>query len=407
VTFSILLPTRNRLEYLRYAIESVRRQDESDWEIVVSDNCSADDVGGYVASLNDTRIRFFQTSEFVAVTENWNNALAQSRGDYLVMLGDDDALMPGYFRTVRELVERFDEPDLVYTGALLFAYPEVLKESPRGFLQAYGYAAFLRGHRHPYVLDPAEARALPREALNFRIRMGFNAQFAAVSRRLIERLRNRGPFYQSPFPDYFSMNASFLTADKIVVCPLPLVLIGMTKKSYGYFHHSGQDGAAMRFLNNSVDPETAARLEGVVLPGSNINNGWLFAMEALQAEYGGEFGLRVNHRRYRHVQIMNTFRDRYLNGTASDDDVVELKRALSLPERIGYGAIEHFAYREGRPIAAVIKGLVFKAWRLFGRHFSGGPTTYLPWFAEKIEGRYANALEVFEQVDPSDPAWLS
>ena len=42
--FSVLLPTRNRLEYLRYAVETVRRQDYADWEIIVSDNCSEDDI---------------------------------------------------------------------------------------------------------------------------------------------------------------------------------------------------------------------------------------------------------------------------------------------------------------------------------------------------------------------------
>jgi len=36
--FSVLIPTRNHLDLLSYAIETVRRQDYSDWEIIVSDN---------------------------------------------------------------------------------------------------------------------------------------------------------------------------------------------------------------------------------------------------------------------------------------------------------------------------------------------------------------------------------
>jgi len=43
VRFSILLPTRNRLEYLRQAVETVRRQSFADWEVVVSDNDSEDE----------------------------------------------------------------------------------------------------------------------------------------------------------------------------------------------------------------------------------------------------------------------------------------------------------------------------------------------------------------------------
>ncbi len=70
MTFSVLLPTHNRLEYLRYAVESVRRQDDPEWEIVISDNDSTDDIAGYVEGLADTRVRYVRTDSFVPVTQN-------------------------------------------------------------------------------------------------------------------------------------------------------------------------------------------------------------------------------------------------------------------------------------------------------------------------------------------------
>ena len=78
--FSILLPTRNRLEYLKLAVESVMRQDTRDWQLVISDNCSEQDVEGYVASLGDPRILYRRTERVVPVTENWNRALRSRRG---------------------------------------------------------------------------------------------------------------------------------------------------------------------------------------------------------------------------------------------------------------------------------------------------------------------------------------
>ena len=48
---SVLLPTRNRLEYLRYAIETVLRQDDPDLEVVVSDNDSEEDIHGHVSGM--------------------------------------------------------------------------------------------------------------------------------------------------------------------------------------------------------------------------------------------------------------------------------------------------------------------------------------------------------------------
>ena len=58
---SILLPTRNRLTYLKLVIETVRRQDSIDWEIVISDNDSTEDIESYVESLGDGRIRYART----------------------------------------------------------------------------------------------------------------------------------------------------------------------------------------------------------------------------------------------------------------------------------------------------------------------------------------------------------
>ena len=72
--FSVLLPTRNRLDLLYYAVETVRRQDYLDWEIIVSDNFSEEDIAGYIKSLDDSRIKYFRTGKFVPVTDNWNNA---------------------------------------------------------------------------------------------------------------------------------------------------------------------------------------------------------------------------------------------------------------------------------------------------------------------------------------------
>lgn len=308
MTFSFLLPVRNRLEYFRYAVESVLRQDDPNWEIVVSDNASDDDIGGYVASLGDERIRYLRQSQAVPVTENWNAALAASRGDYVLMLGDDDAVMPDYLSRARRLIDDFEEPDVVYTSALLYAYPGAMPDEPRGYLQPYGYARFFRGAKGPFVLDPDEARRLVREAMSFRVRYGFNMQFAAVSRRQIERLSDGGEFFRSPFPDYYAMNLLFLRARRIVVEPRSLVVIGVTPKSYGAHHFAGrqQEGAAL--LSGEASP-------GLDLPGSNLNRGWLQALETLSAR--PDVDLRPNYRRYRRLQAVEVLEARYLRRVLS------------------------------------------------------------------------------------------
>src|SRR5688572_9258665 len=149
--FSVLIPTRNRLELLRYAVATVQQQDYADWEVIVSDNASDEDVPGYVRGLGDPRVKVFRSERFVPVTENWNLALARSSGDYVLMLGDDDCVLKGYFRRSRELLAEFAEPDLVCTDAFQYAYPGVIPWHPEGFMQVAGNRLFEAAAR-PYLL---------------------------------------------------------------------------------------------------------------------------------------------------------------------------------------------------------------------------------------------------------------
>jgi glycosyltransferase involved in cell wall biosynthesis len=385
--FSILLPTRNRLEYLKLAVESVRRQDLADWQLVISDNCSEQDIEGYLSSIDDSRIVYQRTERPLAVTENWNRALALSEGKYIIMLGDDDALLPGYLSRMNELTREFDDPDLIYTKALLFTYPGVDEAYPTGSLRVYGCAEFFRGASAPFVLDHIRALEVVKAAMSFRLRYDFNAQLALTSRRLIDKLRPYGHFYQSAFPDYYSMNAAFLNATRIVVDPAPTIVIGVTPKSYGYFHTNHMEAEGRAFLDEA---STQAP------PGTNINIGWLSAITELEHRMGVDFGLHVNHRRYRFVQAAHVHGS-YHAGDIDRDEVRRMERELPLLQRWGFRCASSafgVLYRlPNLPHAAIVK----LAYRLVGQLPAVDTTT--------VEGRYSDALEIYD--DPAGTARIA
>lgn len=377
--FSILLPTRNRLEYLRLAVESVLRQDMSDWQLVISDNQSEQDTEGYISSLGDSRIVYRRTERVLAVTENWNRALALSGGDYIVMLGDDDALLGGYLGRMDELIREFEEPDLIYTKALLFTYPGVDPEHPAGFLMDHGCAEFFAGASRPFVLEHSTALDVVRATMHFRLQFDFNAQFALISRRLIDALRAYGDFYQSDFPDYYSMNASFLRARRIVVDPHPRVVIGVTPKSYGYFHVNHKEDEGRAFLGGVAPPAST---------GTNINVGWLSAATVLEQGVGADFGLHVNRRRYRFVQAAHVH-GRYRAGALDREELRRFEQELPLLER--------WAYRATSTALGLVHGLVPARLQVAVVRLANRVVGQLPAIEPTIvEGRYRNVLEVCE-----------
>jgi glycosyltransferase involved in cell wall biosynthesis len=388
MTVSILLPTRNRLDYLRYAIETVLRQDAPDWEIVVSDNDSEDDIAGHVASLGDPRIVYTRTERFLPVTENWRNALAHSAGDLIVMLGDDDGLMPGFVSRVTELSERFGQPDVIHSSALVCAYPGVMPDHPDGYVASNGYATFLRGATEPFVLAQRDAHRVVRQAMAFKLRVGFNMQFSTVSRRLVEELQGDGGLYQSPFPDYYATNVAFLVARQIVVEPRPLVIIGVTPKSYGFFHENRRETEGKGFLGA---PEPGD--QDAVLPGTYINVGWLRAMEAIERRYGTRFQLRVSRRRYRMLQIAWVYEHHFFSGQVSAEELAELERWLVPPERVLYRMLARGARLLSRLLPARVRhAFDFAYHRALGQFPNWNPPL-------SVVGGNGTVLDVYESAE--------
>jgi glycosyltransferase involved in cell wall biosynthesis len=390
--FSVLLPTRNRLEFLRYAVETVRRQEYDDWEIIISDNHSDQDIGGYAHSLHDERVRFFRTDRFLPVTDNWNNALEKSVGDYVIMLGDDDCLLPGYLTTIKSLVDRFDRPDVVYTSALLYAYPGVLPGHPEGLLQPNGYANFLRGADEPFLLDHDRALSLVRTSMSFRVVFGFNMQFVVVSRAMIDRLRPYGSFYQSPYPDYYAMNALFLKGERILVYPKPLVIIGISPKSFGYYYFNEAEESGVAFLQNVPDQDLAERLTDVILPGSNMNTSWLLSMEALKVNFEREMPLRVHYRRYRLLQLVQMLGSGCVKGDTAWQTIKRIWTHTRGWEKPLYGSIAAvIALATARLSTRRKKHLLSRAIAALG--------TYPRYEVNKCEGIYGNILEAYEAFE--------
>jgi glycosyltransferase involved in cell wall biosynthesis len=322
---------------LKYAVETVRRQDCGNWEIVVSDNCSDQDIQGFVITLADPRITYLRTAAPVAVTDNWNNALNASTGDYVVMLGDDDGLLPRYFTTAVELIQRFDEPDMIYAAALLYGYPGAFPGFPDGFVHTHPGVKCMEDADEPFELDERRRLEFVKRFVNFHMAVNCNMQHSLISRRLVDAMLTRGDFFQSPFPDYYATNSCLLLAERVVMYPLPLVAIGISPKSYGFFHFNQRESEGISFLGGSPSASTAQGLRRTIVPGTNINTSWLYAAETMKENFGRDFDLKVGYRRYRKLQVWNAYWERYRAGGIAVSDLISLSRSLRAWERAFYG----------------------------------------------------------------------
>ena len=91
---SIVIPTWNRLGYLREAVASVLRQTYPTWELIVVDDGSTDGTSDWLRSVGDARVRSVQVAHSGNLARVRNRGNAEARGDLVAFLDSDDLFEP-------------------------------------------------------------------------------------------------------------------------------------------------------------------------------------------------------------------------------------------------------------------------------------------------------------------------
>ena len=107
VEFSVLIPTHNRPDALRRAVESVCRQSYADFELIVVDDGCDEPVSQVLGALKDPRVTVLRQDRGGGVSSARNAGIACARGRLVSFLDDDDLFHRDYLARVREA---FAEP---------------------------------------------------------------------------------------------------------------------------------------------------------------------------------------------------------------------------------------------------------------------------------------------------------
>ena len=118
---SICIPTYHQAPYMRQAVESALSQEFDDFEVVISDDQSTDDVRSYLLSLNDGRLRIVRPRHHLSMAENWAFCVSQSHGTYVNVLSNDDVLYPSYGKKLSSILDAHPEVAFAYCGAELIS----------------------------------------------------------------------------------------------------------------------------------------------------------------------------------------------------------------------------------------------------------------------------------------------
>jgi len=135
---TIAIPTYNRSNFIAESITSAINQTFTDIEILIVDNNSSDNTKNVVKSFNDKRISYIKNDINIGMISNWNKCIEKSKAKYLMILGDDDILLPNFIEESLKIFSKHKN--------LGFTFSHINKVDENGkTLTKWGYKFFPSG----------------------------------------------------------------------------------------------------------------------------------------------------------------------------------------------------------------------------------------------------------------------
>jgi hypothetical protein len=279
--FSVIIPTRERADTLRFALRTCLDQDFDDYELIVSDNHSSPATRAVVDECASPKVRYVRTDKPVAMSTNWEFAVGRARGEYVVLIGDDDGLLPHALRELDRLARDTGARAIRWTAAY-YTWPTVAVE---------GQGNYLRVPLGREVCERDAAEVI-REVTEFRafytdLPMLYNA---AVHRDLLDALRARaGRVFPHPVPDVYSGFAVAHAAGRFLSVTAPMSVSGQSRASIGLatFFFRGRSATSDEFFAlNAADGLHSERTvpDLPVFPHVPVADSFAFAKRVLFPE---------------------------------------------------------------------------------------------------------------------------
>jgi glycosyltransferase involved in cell wall biosynthesis len=114
---SVIIPSYNRISFLKEAIDSVLRQGFEDFELIVVDDGSTDGTAEEVPRYGG-RVKLLRNPENRGVSAARNRGLLQARGKYIAFLDSDDLWVKGKLKMQVEFLDENPHYPICYTDEI-------------------------------------------------------------------------------------------------------------------------------------------------------------------------------------------------------------------------------------------------------------------------------------------------
>ncbi|MBK7811444.1 MAG: glycosyltransferase family 2 protein [Saprospiraceae bacterium] len=223
---TILIPTRDREEYLIWCIKSCLNSSYHPLEVLICDNSSTSLTHDTFLSFSDPRLKYIKAPTFLSMVANWEFAISQVEEGFISILGDDDAFLPeGVVKAMGHLKKNslksisWRQASYRWPGNEFAKIPELYElpissgnsiRKPKDFINSV-----LQARLHPNNLPCIYHGIVHIDLI-----------------RKVKEIGN-GQFFNSRIPDYYAIMILSCVVDDYIYSYEPLTIAGSSPKSNG------------------------------------------------------------------------------------------------------------------------------------------------------------------------------
>ncbi len=206
-------------------MQTVLDQDFDDYELVVCDNCGSHETREVVKGFTNKNIKYIRSEIPLSMSENWELAIENSSGRYVIVIGDDDGLIKGSLAVLYNIIKE--------TGYLVVRWDRVYYSWSNLIIAELANQLTLPFNIPAKVFN---GREIIEKVISFNIGytllpMLYNS---AISRELIDELKSlSGRIFRSVTPDIYSGFAFAYLSGEYLSLPFPVTINGAGPKSNG------------------------------------------------------------------------------------------------------------------------------------------------------------------------------
>src|SRR3990167_8248400 len=167
---SVCLPVLNQAEWLKESIASVVAQTLPQWELLILDDGSTQDIKSVVDSFNDKRIQYFRFEQNKGIPHGSNFLLKKAVGEFVCLLASDEVIAPEKLSIQTEYLDQHPKVDCVWSLPSRFNQKQIA--GPFGKREEWEQYA-LRAHnrsREAWIRTLVQLESIPIGGCGFMMR---------------------------------------------------------------------------------------------------------------------------------------------------------------------------------------------------------------------------------------------